>query len=202
MSAAAMPWLTGRRALVVGDGEAVAAVADAIAAAGGSVRRAPADLVDLPAIEQVFDEGEVDLLVHAGTRLPSDPPEAISLDEWRASFSADIDGRFLFSAAFARRIIGDPERHGAILLLMPPFRVDAGRAAAGTAHGALDNLVKSLAVEWARDGIRINAIASRSVPDFAERGAEEQAGLCHLSTWLLSDYAAYMTGTVAGIDEL
>jgi NAD(P)-dependent dehydrogenase (short-subunit alcohol dehydrogenase family) len=201
MSANMMPWLAGRRALVVGEGAAADAVANAITVAGGTVRRAPAAMVDAATIEEQFDQGEVDLLVHAGTTLPADAPESVTLDVWRETFSADIDGRFLFAAAFARRIIGAADRHGAILFLMPGFRAEPGRGLAGTAHGALDNLVKSLAVEWARDGIRVNAIASQAVSDFGGASTDKQASLANLAAWLLSDYAAYMTGTVAGIDE-
>jgi NAD(P)-dependent dehydrogenase (short-subunit alcohol dehydrogenase family) len=197
-----MPWLAGRRALVVGEGPAVDAVAGAITAAGGTVRRASAATIEAPEIEALFDAGEADLLVHAGTSLPGDSPESVTLERWRDTFSADIDGRFLFAAAFARRIIGAEGRHGAILLLMPGVRAAPGHGLAGTAHGALDNLVKSLAVEWGRDGIRINAIASRTVSDFAGAGQEVQESFANLATWLLSDYAAYMTGTVAGVDEL
>jgi NAD(P)-dependent dehydrogenase (short-subunit alcohol dehydrogenase family) len=195
-------WLAGRRALVVGEGAATDAVAKAIQAAGAIVRRIAPDIVDAPAIEAILDANEADLLVHAGACLPGDVPESMTLERWRGTFSADLDGRFLFAAAFARRIIGASGRHGAILFLMPGFRAEPGRALAGTAHGALDNLVKSLAVEWARDGIRVNAIASHTVDAYAEASPDARASLGNLSAWLLSDYAAYMTGTVAGIDEL
>jgi len=202
MSANTMPWLAGRRALVVGAGAAIDAVAGALVTAGATVRRAAPDLVDAPEIAALFDEGAADVLVHGGTPLPVAPPESFSMDDWRATFSADIDGRFLFAAEFARRIIGDTGSHGAILFLMPGFGTEAGRSLAGTAHGALDNLVKSLAVEWGRDGIRVNAIASRTVEAFDGASPDRRESLCNLAAWLVSDYAAYMTGTVAGIDEL
>ncbi|MCK9543340.1 MAG: SDR family oxidoreductase [Novosphingobium sp.] len=202
MSTNKMPWLAGRRALVAGSGATVDAVTAALLAAGATVRRAPSDLVEAADIAALFDAEAVDLLVHGGTPLPGDPPESLSLETWRASFSADLDGRYLFAAEFARRIIGDAGRHGAILFLMPGFRAEAGRTLAGTAHGALDNLVKSLAVEWGRDGIRVNAIAARAVEAFADATAAQRESLCNLATWFLSDHAAYMTGTVAGIDEL
>lgn len=202
MSTRAMAWLAGRRVLMVGAGPAAEAVAEALGAAGAAVRVARADLVDLTAIAALFDAGEVDLLVHAGTPLPATAPEAIGLETWRETFSTDVDGRFLFAAEFARRIIAAPGRHGAILFLMPAFRTAPGRAAASTAHGALDNLVKTLAVEWGRDGIRVNAIASRTVEDFVSAPEAARAALGNLSAWLLSDYSAYITGTVVGIDEL
>jgi len=202
MSANEMPWLAGRRALVVGTGAAVDAVVGALAAAGAAVRRADAAVVEAPEIAALFDAGEADLLVHAGTELATEAAESVGLDRWRETFSADLDGRFLFAAEFARRIIAGEGRHGSVLFLMPGFRPGTGNGMTATAHGALDNLVKSLAVEWGRDGIRVNAVASRTVADYAGASAAERESLGNLSAWLLSDYAAYMTGTVAGIDEL
>jgi NAD(P)-dependent dehydrogenase (short-subunit alcohol dehydrogenase family) len=202
MSANAMPWLAGRRALLVGAGAAADAVAAALVTAGATLRRADAAIVEGPDIATVFDAGEVDLLVHAGTPLPAVPAETIGLDDWRGTFSADLDGRFLFAAEFARRIIAAPGRHGAILFLMPGMRSHPLRAAAASAHGALDNLVKSLGVEWGRDGIRVNAIASDVIRSFAAASQAQIDSLGNLAAWLLSDYSAYVTGTVAGIDEL
>ena len=66
----------------------------------------------------------------------------------------------------------------------------------------VENLVKSLAVEWARDGIRINAIASRACEVPPESDPELTQSLGNLAAYLLSDYAAYVSGTVMGVDEV
>lgn len=195
-------WLAGKTALVVGEGAAAQAVVAALRDAGARVEtEAPATL-DADAIASRFDAaGAVDLLVHAGTALPVTAAHDVSPETWRETFSADIDGRFHFAAEFARRCIAD-RRGGNILLLMPPVRNDPGYALAASEWGALDNLVKSLAAEWGRDGIRINGIASRTVDDFASRSAAEKDALANLAAYLLSDYAAYMTGMISGIDEI
>lgn len=201
MSVRELNWLADRTAMVVGNGDAVAAVADALTAAGARVVREDRPPGEPDAIAACFDAaGAVDLLVHAGTALPSGPGEGWSLEDVRGTFSADLDGRFLFASEFARRCIA-ARRGGNILMLLPPLKIESGRALQGMQWGALDNLIKSLGVEWARDGIRINGIASRTVEDFAARTQAERASLGHLAAFLLSDYAAYVTGTISGIDE-
>lgn len=45
-------------------------------------------------------------------------------------------------------------------------------------------------VEWARDGIRVNSVLTRDTGDT----------LGNLAAYLVSDYAAYVTGAVIGID--
>ncbi|WP_242124274.1 SDR family oxidoreductase [Sphingobium sp. Sx8-8] len=194
-------WLEGRRALAVGEGAALDAVAAALETAGARAVRGAA-VADLPEVAAQFDAaGPVDLLVHAGTPLPTISSEQIGMEQWRATFSADLDGRFLHAAEFTRRLLA-ADMPGNILYLMPPYRVEAGQGMAGTAHGALDNLVKSLSVEWARDGIRVNAIASRVVADYQGSTEPQQTSLTSLAAYLLSDYAAYVTGTITGIDEV
>ena len=71
--------------------------------------------------------------------------------------------------------------------------VGAPEQALGSDHaaaaGALGNLTKTLGVEWARDGIRVNAIQT----------GEDGETLGNLAAYLVSDYAAYVTGAVMGI---
>jgi NAD(P)-dependent dehydrogenase (short-subunit alcohol dehydrogenase family) len=145
--------------------------------------------------------GPVDLLIHAGVSMEMQTCQTISAQQWRAGASADLDGRFLQTAAFARRCIANG-RGGSILYLMPSRAMAAGRVGQASCLGALCNLIKSLAVEWARDGIRINGIASRSCEDFKLAEPKVRASLVNLSAYLLSDYAAYISGMVSGISEL
>lgn len=200
-------WLEGRRALIAGAGAAADAVATGFAAAGAKVERVSAVAVDGPDIAEVFATteaklgGPVDLLVHAGAELADASAEMISLEAWRSGFSADIDGRFLHAAEFARRSIAAKQR-GAILFLMPSPKPGPGRATAASANGALDNLVKSLSVEWGRDGIRTNAITSRVVEGFATASPEGRTSLVNLGAYICSDYGAYITGCLMGVDEL
>jgi peroxisomal trans-2-enoyl-CoA reductase len=95
-----------------------------------------------------------------------------------------------------------------------------GMAHTGAARAGVENLTKTLALEWAADGVRCNAVAPGIVysasaaanyptPDFLTRlkgkvpakrlgtQAEVSAAVC----FLLSDHAAsYVTGTTLHVD--
>jgi NAD(P)-dependent dehydrogenase (short-subunit alcohol dehydrogenase family) len=182
-------WLAGRRVLVIGGGNAADVVLAAGAAAGATCDQ-QAEWHD------AIDMTGVDALVHAGVPAPPAAAVATDLAAWRAAHSADLDGRFLATAALARAALA--ARRPAVVLMLAPAAGDIARM---TANGGIDNLVKSLAVEWARDGIRINAIISRHIAADGAVAPAAQATLGHLATWLLSDFAGYVSGSIIGIDE-
>jgi NAD(P)-dependent dehydrogenase (short-subunit alcohol dehydrogenase family) len=197
-------WLAGKRGLVAGSGAILLEVAVALRLSGATVIDAvPCAGEDfegtLAGAEAALD-GPMDLLVHGGASIEARASEATSLEQWRAGVSADLDSRFLQTAAFARRCIA-AGRPGSILYLLPSRKIAAGRVGQATSLGALCNLIKSLAVEWARDGIRINGIASDACEDPASVEPIVRTSLGNLSAYVLSDYAAYITGTVTGISE-
>ena len=133
------------------------------------------------------DSAEADILLHIS---PAQGPLASSKTEyavWRASMDNGLDQRFFAAREFAAACRAGG-KGGAILFVSPAIpREDIATAAAA---GASENLTKTLAVEWARDGIRVNMIRSNS----------HAAALGRLAAYLVSDYAAYVTGAVMGVD--
>jgi len=114
------------------------------------------------------------------------PAHELTHGEWRASLDAGLDRRFLGARDFAEQCRARG-RGGAVLFVGAPEQaLGADQAAAA---GALGNLTKTLGVEWARDGIRVNSILTH----------ETGETLGHLAAYLVSDYAAYVTGAVMGI---
>jgi NAD(P)-dependent dehydrogenase (short-subunit alcohol dehydrogenase family) len=172
--------LAGKRARLCGTGETASLVAAALTAAGA----------------ELTDTFECDALVHCSVARTAVEATAMDLDEWRAALSDDLDDRFLKTTEFARACFA-AGRPGSVLMVAPAH----GDAAIATGHGALDNLVKSLAVEWARDGVRTNAIVSRKIYLDGGVAPGAKAALGHLVSWLLSDYAVYVSGCVMGLDE-
>ncbi len=79
----------------------------------------------------------------------------------------------------------DAERDGAVLLLAP--RPGAGPGAEATRAG-LENMARTLSVEWARYGVRTCAVA----PGDETSEAEAEA----LVAFLAAPAAAYVSGTV------
>lgn len=162
-----MGWLDGRSARLVGNSPAIVA---ALAAQGA----------------RLVEEGDCDVLVHVAPPPPDRPLHELSHTEWRAVLDAGLDQRFLLAKEFAaaRRAAG---KGGAIVFVGAPEQALGGDHAA--AAGALGNLTKTLGVEWARDGIRVNTVQT-----FADDGT-----LGNLVAYLASDYAAYVTGAVMGV---
>lgn len=162
-----MGWLANRTVRLVGESRVIAA---AIEAQGGSV----------------VADGACDALVHVAEASLSLPAHEISHANWRQTLDAGLDQRFLLAREFAttRRSVG---AGGAIVFVGAPEQVCGSDHAA--AAGALGNLTKTLGVEWARDGIRVNTVLTSA----------ECATLGNLVAYLLSDFAAYVTGAVTGV---
>src|SRR5690606_16156529 len=120
-------------------------------------------------------EGDHDIWVHVARPNAARPAHMLTHAEWRASLDAGLDQRFLGARAFAaaRRARGEG---GTVLFVGAPEQMHGADHAA--AAGALGNLTKTLGVEWARDGIRVNAILTR----------EDGPTLGHLAAYLVSDY--------------
>jgi NAD(P)-dependent dehydrogenase (short-subunit alcohol dehydrogenase family) len=133
-------------------------------------------------------EAETDIFIYIAPAPLAKPAHEMSLAEWRTSLDIGLDQCFLTANDFAKdcraRGVG-----GAVLFIGAPEQtlgVDQAAAA-----GALGNLTKTLGVEWARDGIRVNTILTQR--------ADETVG--NLAAYLVSDYAAYVTGAVMGVDD-
>jgi NAD(P)-dependent dehydrogenase (short-subunit alcohol dehydrogenase family) len=109
----------------------------------------------------VAEHGKVDILVNSAgiARLNSaiETPD----DEWRAVMDVNINGVFWCCRAFGRHMIA--RRKGSIVNLgsMSGLIVNRPQTAASymTSKGAVHMLTKALAAEWAKSGVRVNALA-------------------------------------------
>lgn len=162
-----MGWLTSRTARLVGDSPAIAA---ALTAQGATL----------------VEGGDCDVLVHVAAAPVDLPAHQLSHEQWRATLDAGLDQRFLLAKDFAARRREGGKGGAVVFVGAPEQALGADQAAAG---GALGNLTKTLGVEWARDGIRVNTVQTLADDDT----------LGNLVAWLASDYAAYVTGAVMGV---
>ena len=149
----------GRRA------EPLAETVAAIEAAGGSAHATPMDIRDDEAVDSLFDavlerRGRVDLLVNnAGGQFLS-PAEAISPKGFRTVIELNVTGTWLMTHAAATKAF-IPQGGGKVLsVTLSPHNGMPGMVHSGAARAAVENMTRTLAVEWARFGIRLCALAA------------------------------------------
>jgi 3-oxoacyl-[acyl-carrier protein] reductase len=218
--------LAGRGAhVVLADLNAGAAEAKAaqLRKAGHRARSAAVDVSAPHAVQQWIDEivaadGIPQILVHsAGVGVERAFLET-TVEEWERIIRVDLTGSFLVSQALARHMTR--ASYGRIVLLASTagLRGGVGRAAYGSAKGGVITLTKVMAVELARYGITVNALApgaietelvaamhspqtrrtyrSRIPLDRYGTPAETAAS----AVFLCSREAAYITGHVLAVD--
>ena len=200
---------------------------EAVRAAGGRAAGAEADVRDAGQVAAAFDAveaalGPVQVLVNnAAANFPV-AAEDLSPGGWRAVTQIVLDGTFFCSQELFRRA-GAARAPGAIVnvLATQAFTGGPGMAHTAAAKAAVGNLTKSLAVEWAPQGIRVNALAPglfvheemrAELTALRTEGAEVDArrqpagrlGRLHelgwAATWLCSPYASFVTGHTLVVD--
>jgi NAD(P)-dependent dehydrogenase (short-subunit alcohol dehydrogenase family) len=149
--------------------ENLAAVIAKVEAAGARAVPLALDLRSLASIERASDAaiaafGELDVVVNnAGIPLRK-AALAITLEDWNAVIETNVTGTFFICQSAARHFIarGAP---GCIINLASTHGVVgyAGVSVYGISKAAIIHMTKTLAVEWAEHGIRVNAVAPGSV---------------------------------------
>jgi NAD(P)-dependent dehydrogenase (short-subunit alcohol dehydrogenase family) len=165
-SAVALGSCGAKVVLAARDRSALDATVKRLAETGVNAAYAVLDVTDPTAITKAADaivaeQGKVDILVNTAgiARLNSavETPD----DEWRAVIDVNINGVFWCCRAFGRHMIA--QRSGSIVNLgsMSGLIVNRPQSAASyiASEGAVHMLTKALATEWAKSGVRVNALA-------------------------------------------
>lgn len=209
----------------------LAATVERILGEGGEAIAIVCDVSDEAAVARLFagaDEayGRVDILVNdAFSPVVRASPEAFPLDVWERSIAVNLTGYFLCAREAGRRMIA--QRGGSIINLSSI----AGSSGLGrgnlvysvTKHG-VNGLTRELAVEWAKHGIRVNAIQPcqfltpalqgllDAAPDRAaimdrflrgiplDRLGDPERDIVGPVVFLASDASAMVTGTMLPVD--
>ena len=143
--------------------------AERIQAAGGRASTAALDVRDPERVKAVVSgvaerHGRLDLLVNNAAGNFYVPSESMSANAWRSVIEIDLFGTFFCSQAAlpAMRQSGGGSIVNISMTLH--YRGWPQMAHATAAKGGIDALTRTLALEWAPDGVRVNAVAPGPVP--------------------------------------
>jgi peroxisomal 2,4-dienoyl-CoA reductase len=148
--------------------EHIEPAAERIRAAGHRASATLLDVRDAERVKAVFAEvaerhGRIDLLVNNAAGNFYVPSDSMSANAWKSVIEIDLFGTFFCSqAAYAHM-----RAHGGSIInisMTLHYRGWPQMAHATAAKGGIDALTRTLAVEWAKDQVRINAIAPGPVP--------------------------------------
>lgn len=192
-----------------------------IRAAGGDARALPMDVSDGASVAAAFaqEPDGFDILINNAGIAGAVP--ALDLDEagWDQVLDVNLKGSFLVAQA-AARALKQAGRGGAIVNIASVLglRVAGNVSAYAASKAGIIQLTKALALEWARHGIRVNALCPgyietemntaffaseagqgmvRRIPQRRLGKPEELAGALLL---LASDAGSYMTGSTIEVD--
>ncbi len=172
----------GARVIVTDrDCDAAHAVADAIIRLGGDATARPLDMTDTGAIELAISEviaryGRLDVLhSHAGLQIEGNL-EHVTADQMDASWVLNVRAHFVA----ARAVIGQMRAQGGGSIIITAsnsgVQYDAGMIAYCTTKHAAVAMVKQMAKDYARDGIRVNALCPGFIDTPFNVGFERQMG--------------------------
>jgi NAD(P)-dependent dehydrogenase (short-subunit alcohol dehydrogenase family) len=213
-------WIAGRRGGVL---EATAK--ELMAQHGGSVRTHAVDIRDFAAVDAMAqriwdDSGPLTGLVNNAAGNFISPTKDLTPNGFNAIANIVFHGSFYVTHAVGKRWIEGGHKGSVISILVTwvwtgsPYVVPSAMSKAG-----LHIMTKSLAVEWGKHGIRLNAIAPGPFPtegatkrlrpgaDFGDstkvnpmRRIGAMSELQNLATFLMADGCEWLTGETIAID--
>ena len=239
--------MQGRRVLVTGAGSGIGlATAQVLQRLGARIAAVVQASGQIEAVRQLLPDAEVlvqDLLDDAACRaLPARAAEALggldalaccagiffkkgsddtTLDEWRETLNLNLMATFVLARAAIAHMRQAAVAGGSVVVVTSQIGLvgHARGAAYAASKAGLNGMVKSLALEWAAEGLRINAVGpgpvatamvaptmadpaalaamQQSIP-MARLGQPEEIG--ELISFLLSHRASFITGQVVSAD--
>jgi NAD(P)-dependent dehydrogenase (short-subunit alcohol dehydrogenase family) len=137
---------------------------DEAKATGGQALACPTDITDEAAVERMVAAtvetfGRVDILINNSGIVASTPLLDQSADEWDRVVATNLRGTYLATRAAGRHMVA--QGSGKVVNIASNFALKgiAGHAAYSASKAGVIAFTRSMAVEWARHGVQVNAIA-------------------------------------------
>jgi len=195
-----------------------------IEAIGRRTIRRTSDVADRQSLKDllkacIMEFGRVDILVNSAGRTKREPTVDQSEEDWNAILETNLNGTLRSCQVFGRHMVANGYGRIINIASLSTFVSLFEVAAYSASKAAVASLTKSLAIEWAKSGVNVNAIApgvfrtalNQKLLDETPRGQEfltrtpmgrfgKVEELAGAAVFLASDAASYVTGEVLVVD--
>jgi NAD(P)-dependent dehydrogenase (short-subunit alcohol dehydrogenase family) len=196
------------------------AVAQTISARGGKVTVLALDITDVRALAELFDEIEpVDIVINNAGVVKTGAALQVTESDWDCVVDTNLKGLF-FVAQVAARALTKARRGGSIINIASilGIRQNSNVLSYAVSKAGVIQMTKALALEWARHGVRVNALApgyfatelnhgyfrtpagEGLIQRIPQRRLGELSDLDGPLLLLASDHSRYMTGSTLVVD--
>lgn len=162
-------------------------------------------------------QGGLRVLVYCAAELRQAPAHDESEDEFVHAFQANVVGALAAAQEAARHMARGGFGRIVFVSSVSSVRASENRVSYGTSKAALNQLARQLAVEWARDGVTVNAVAPGPIETRMAQGHSDRARQAYIERipvgrygqpaevaaavgFLASEAASYITGHVLPVD--
>ncbi len=204
--------------------EPVNAAAAEIESRGRRSLRIVSDVSDKASLEHLLEEtvkafGKVDILVNSAGRTKREPTLDLDIETWNEILETNLTGTLRGCQVFGRHMIENGYGRIINIASLSTFVSLFEVAAYSASKAAVASLTKSLAIEWAKKGVNVNAIApgvfrtalNEKLLDESDRGREfltrtpmgrfgKVEELAGAAVFLASEAASFVTGEILTVD--